>query len=125
MHHPQAPTPRSLLKVALCVVAAAVMLGLLPSSAGAALPAIERFPTYHAQTRCSPNPKPGTVELAKYLMRRYKGSGSLGISRGCGAGGVSEHKEGRAFDWALNASSRRDRHYAANFLHRLRKRDRH
>jgi hypothetical protein len=37
---------------------------------------------------------------------------------------VSEHKEGRAFDWALNANSRRDRHYAAHFLRRLRKPDR-
>jgi hypothetical protein len=124
MHPPLAPTKRSLFKLALCAIAAVVLLGLVPASAGAAVPALERFPTYHPQTRCNPKPKPGTVMLARHLMRRYKGSGSLGISRSCRSGGVSEHKEGRAFDWALDAGSRRDRHHARHFLHRLRKPDR-
>lgn len=126
MHHLRAhlPTKRNLFKTSLSFLAAIVVLTLLPAGAGAKLPGIEGFPRYHPQTRCNPKPKPGTVELANYLMRHYRGSGSLGISRSCGASGTSEHKEGRAFDWALNASSRRDRRYAANFLHRLRKADR-
>jgi hypothetical protein len=88
---------------------------------------LEWFPTYRPQTKCSPKPKPGTVKLATYLMRRYPGSGSLGISRSCRDGGTSEHKEGRAFDWAqaLNAHSARDRRYARDFLHRIRMTDRH
>ena len=118
-----APTKRSLLKIALCAVAL-VLLATLPVGSGIAAPRIERFPTYRPQTTCSPKPKPGTVKLANYLMKRYRGSGSLGISRSCASSGVSEHKEGRAFDWALDANSRRDRRYAANFIHRLRNADR-
>ncbi len=118
-----APTKRSLFKIALCAVAL-VLLATLPVGSGVAAPRIERFPTYRPQTTCSPKPKPGTVKLASYLMKHYRGSGSLGISRSCASSGISEHKEGRAFDWALNANSRRDRRYAANFIHRLRKPDR-
>lgn len=125
MHHRRAYAPsKSLFKIAIAAVAAAVLLSLLPAGAGAREPRIEGFPNYNPQTTCSPKPKRGTVMLANYLMRQYRGSGSLGISRSCRAGGVSEHKEGRAFDWALNANSRRDRHYAADFLRRLRKPDR-
>jgi hypothetical protein len=125
--HPRsahAPSKTSLFKITLAAVAAAVVLALLPAGADARETRIEGFPNYHPQTTCSPKPKRGTVMLANYLMRHYKGTGSLGISRSCRAGGVSEHKEGRAFDWALNAGSRRDRHYAADFLRRLRKADR-
>jgi hypothetical protein len=107
-----------------CAVAALLALTLLPNHAGAAAPVIEGFPNYRPQTKCSPKAKPGTVMLANHLMRRYRGSGSLGISRSCRDGGVSEHKEGRAFDWALSARSKRDRHYAADFLQRVRKTDR-
>ena len=127
MHHSRAhaSTKRQLFKFSLCTIIAAIVLVLVPAGASTAAPQIEWFPHYRPQTKCSPKAKPGTVMLAKYLMRHYKGSGSLGISRSCGASGVSEHKEGRAFDWALNAKSRRDRHYAADFLHRLRKTDRY
>ncbi len=119
-----APTKKFLLKPILCAVAALLALTLLPNGADAAAPRLEGFPSYHPQTKCSPKAKPGTVMLANHLMRRYRGSGSLGISRSCRDGGVSEHKEGRAFDWALSAASRRDRHYAADFLNRVRKTDR-
>jgi hypothetical protein len=126
MHHSDthASTKRSLFKISLCAVTAVILLAMLPSAAGAAETGIEAFPNYRPQTKCSPKAKPGTMMLAAYLMRHYKGSGSLGISRSCAASGVSEHKEGRAFDWALNARSGRDRHYATDFLHRLRRTDR-
>jgi len=125
MHHRRTHAPsKGLFRIAVVAVAAAVLLSLLPAGAGARESRIEGFPKYHPQTTCSPKPKRGTVMLANYLMRHYKGTGSLGISRSCRAGGVSEHKEGRAFDWAINANSRRDRHYAADFLRRLRKADR-
>lgn len=96
----------------------AVLLSLLPAPTATAMP-IEGFPSYQPQTRCSPSAKPGTVMLSEYLLRRYPGSGSSGISRSCTASGVSEHKEGRAFDWRLDAGSARDRGYAGDFLQRL------
>ena len=90
------------------------LLVLLPVAA-VALP-LEDFAPYEPQTKCSPTAKPGTLQLAAWLQRKYPGSGSLGISRACGHGGVSEHKEGRAFDWAVNHSSTRDRTYVKKFL---------
>ena len=41
------------------------------------------------------------------------------ISRACTGRSVSEHKEGRAFDWTLNAYSATDRARAARLMSRL------
>jgi hypothetical protein len=92
-----------------------VALVVLTPAVASAVP-IEDFAGYQPQRRCSPSPKPGTVALSEWLLERYPGSGSLGISRGCGSSGVSEHKEGRAFDWAVNHSSSRDRGFVKDFL---------
>lgn len=88
---------------------------LVPSAAAAVLP-VEDLAPYQPQSKCSPTPKAGTVQLAGWLQRRYPGTGSLGIARACGHGGVSEHKEGRAFDWGVDHSSARDRAYVQDFL---------
>ena len=56
--------------------------------------------SYEAQAICSPTPKPGAVKLANLLKKTY-GSYSVGITRGCGVGSTSEHKEGRALDWMV------------------------
>lgn len=105
-----------MLRRLLVLVVAAVLL--LPQSAQAVLP-IEDFAHYVPQTNCNPTPKPGTLKLAAWLQRKYPGTGSLGISRSCKGGGVSEHKEGRAFDWAVSVHSARDRAYVRDFFDRL------
>jgi hypothetical protein len=98
----------------------AVLVGLLvlAPTAASAVP-IEDLAPYEPQTNCSPNAKPGALRLSQWLQAQYPGSGSLGISRSCKDGGVSEHKEGRAFDWAVNVGSARDRAYVADFFARL------
>lgn len=107
----------------LAVLLSLLGTGLLTSPAAARV--VDPWPRYQPQTTCSPTAKPGTLELAAHLMRRYPGSGSSGISRACSAGGVSEHKEGRAFDWRVDVRVKRERRYAADFLSRLRRTDRH
>jgi hypothetical protein len=98
-------------------------LGLLASllvlapTAAVAVP-VDAFAPYQPQRNCNPTPKPGTVALAAWLQRQYPGTGSSGISRPCGHGGVSEHKEGRAFDWGVDHDSARDREYVRDFLDR-------
>ncbi|MCB2176537.1 MAG: hypothetical protein KQH57_12060 [Actinomycetales bacterium] len=63
---------------------------------------VDAFPAYDPQVFCDPTPKPGTEYLAR-LAISYFGAGHLsGISRDCSVGPTSEHKEGRAFDWALS-----------------------
>ncbi|MGA8210105.1 MAG: hypothetical protein WB798_08120, partial [Nocardioidaceae bacterium] len=96
------------------LVALAVML---PVAAVAGPP--EPYASYEPQSTCSPNAKPGAVGLSMWLQKQYPGSGSLGISRSCADGGVSEHKEGRAFDWAVDFYSARDRGYATAMMARL------
>ncbi len=98
----------------------ALLLGLvvLVPTAAAAVP-VDAFAPYQPQRNCNPTPKPGTVAIATWLQRRYPGTGSAGISRPCGHGGVSEHKEGRAFDWGVDHASARDRGYVRAFLDRV------
>lgn len=113
---PRAPRRRRV------TTAAAVLVGVL-SLCAVAYAAIDPWPSYQPQTVCSPNAKKGTLELARYLQTRYPGSGSYGISRACGSGGRSEHKEGRAFDWRVNVNNARERGYAYHFLNRVRATD--
>ncbi len=82
------------------------------------VPAIEDYADYQPQKWCSPAAKPGTQQLADWLVTE-RGGGFGGISRKCRIGGTSEHKEGRAFDWMLDATREKDRNRAAAFLEEL------
>jgi hypothetical protein len=84
---------------------------------------IETMAPYVPQTSCQPAAKIGTVSLQAYLQKKYPGTGSDGISRACNIGGRSEHKEGRAFDWAVNYYNPKQRAQAEAMLHWLLKRD--
>ena len=57
------------------------------------------------QTTCDPGEKPGAVRFRDHMVARYGGA-SWGITRECGVGGKSEHKEGRALDWHPEGSPR-------------------
>jgi hypothetical protein len=86
--------------------------GGVPQSA-VALPAqVEGFSPYLPQVSCDPQPKAGVVAFEQLMLTTYKAGWSGGIVRNCSApgvaGGRSEHKEGRAWDWMLNANSYRD-----------------
>jgi hypothetical protein len=77
---------------------------------------IEPYPAYDGQSSCSPAAKPGMIAYRDMVMEAYPGTGSYGISRDCGVGGTSEHKEGRAWDWANDANSAAARRRVANFI---------
>lgn len=66
-------------------------------------PAIEYPSAYEPQSICSAVARPGAVALRSLVLSAYRGTGDLGIVRACGIGGTSEHKEGRAWDWKINA----------------------
>ncbi len=92
---------------------ACALLWTAPAPASAALPAgpatlsstgIDAHLGYMPQTRCSPSAKPGASALLALLIRTW-GGGSSGISRACSVGSTSEHKEGRALDWRMDARS--------------------
>ena len=58
-------------------------------------------------TTCDPEPKPGVVAFADFVLS-HQGGRSLGISRRCASGKASEHHEGRAWDWGMDASNAED-----------------
>jgi hypothetical protein len=73
-------------------------------------PLIEDYAEYDGQRRCLPKPKPGVVAFSELLEAAYPEQASwFNISRRCKEGGQSEHKEGRALDWAVTASDPADR----------------
>src|SRR6478735_467396 len=65
---------------------------------------LDVYVPYQAQTICDPVPRPGVVAFAR-LMTSHYGTGSLGLmGRTCGSD-ISEHYDGRAWDWMLNAAN--------------------
>jgi len=101
-------------------LAAALVLALPASPAavaavdGGGLP-VDDYSTYEPQTTCSKQPKPGTVALGAYLVATYGGSGGA-VNRPCSGSGASEHKDGRAVDWVLDADDPAQRRVAKQFL---------
>jgi hypothetical protein len=89
-------------------------LSVLLATQATAYAQIEDYADYQPQKKCSPKAKPGTRALARFLVKRGGGYGPT--SRSCTSGGTSEHKEGRAFDWTLDARKKRDRKLATEFL---------
>ena len=73
-----------------------------PPTPKVALPAdIDIAPSYQGQTTCDPGAKPGPIAFADLLNAHY-GERYYGIARACGSG-VTEHSEGRALDWMIDA----------------------
>ena len=96
------------------------LLGLTvvgPAPAAHARTAVEDYASWQPASRCSPKPKPGATALGRWLTRRYDG-GTTSISSAC-RGSSSEHTEGRAIDWRLDATKKTDRRTAKRFLKRL------
>ncbi|HWH33436.1 MAG TPA: hypothetical protein VNU01_12270, partial [Egibacteraceae bacterium] len=80
---------------------------------------IEGYAAYEPQRLCDPGPKPGTLALRNLLLGTNPGTRNLGIGRSCGAGGQSEHKEGRALDWGVLVSRPAERAAADRFVAQL------
>ena len=86
-----------------------------PTASVAAPKVTEGWSPYLPQTSCDPVVKPGTLALRSMLLAAYGGR-DLGITRACDIGGQSEHKEGRAWDWGLDASKPAEKALATQFL---------
>jgi hypothetical protein len=79
-------------------------------------PLVDPPAEYVGQQECVREPAPGTVELARWLTRTYRATGSMGMMRACGSGGRSEHKDGRAFDWRADVRRKAQRRAAYRFI---------
>jgi peptidoglycan hydrolase-like protein with peptidoglycan-binding domain len=86
-----------------------------PAAPKAAPSVVEAYSSYLPQVSCDPIAKPGTLALRAMLLATYGGR-DLGITRACDIGGLSEHKEGRAWDWGLSAAKPAEKAVADQFL---------
>jgi hypothetical protein len=77
---------------------------------------IEAPAPYQPQQVCSPSPKPGVVAFRELVMRAYPDTADYGISRACGQGGRSEHKEGRAWDWGAAVANPQQKKEASEVI---------
>jgi hypothetical protein len=107
--------------LALSLVVLALLVGMLlptppPARALGYSPLVDAPAPYDGQTTCTRTPAPGTVALAHWLLHTYPVTGSLGMMRACNIGGRSEHKDGRAFDWAADIRRAKQRRAAYRFI---------
>ena len=70
---------------------------------------------YLPQTSCSPIDMPGTQRLRDLVLATYDVGRTGAISRGC-TEGVSEHSDGRAWDWMVDVDDEQERQAAADFI---------
>lgn len=98
------------LALVLVVLGAGTSPALADTPAGPAAPApapdpVDAYATYQGQTTCDPTAKPGAQYLMSLVLTYYRIGRSSGITRACSSGSQSEHKEGRALDWAVNVDN--------------------
>ncbi len=122
MRHALALRLRTTVLVALSLTLAASVVAVVGSTTTSASargwsPLVDAPVDYEPQTTCTSTARPGTVALAHWLMHAYPVTGSLGMMRGCKVGGTSEHKDGRAFDWAADVRRKAQRRAAYHFIH--------
>lgn len=80
------------------------------------LPAkLDPTPAYQPQSSCSPVDLVGPRKLRDLVLATYKVGGKGNISRNC-TQGISEHSEGRAWDWMVDSRKASERAAAADFL---------
>jgi hypothetical protein len=80
---------------------------------------VEDYASYQPQKKCRSSALPGTKRLARWIDRRYDGGRASASIRACGSGGTSEHKDGRAIDWSMNAAKKAERREVRRFLDRI------
>jgi hypothetical protein len=105
---------RALLVAATLLAASLTVPASVAAVDGGGLP-VDDYSAYQPQTTCSKKPKAGTVALGEWLVATYGGSGGA-VNRPCSHSGSSEHRDGRAIDWTLDADNPADRKLAKAFL---------
>jgi hypothetical protein len=96
---------------------------VLATPAAAEILPVDDYAGYEPQTVCRERALPGTQAFAGWINNRFAGGTARATLRACGSGGRSEHKDGRAVDWTMSATRKKDRLVVRKFLDRLRATD--
>lgn len=102
----------------LAVLLAAALAPLVAQAASNDEP-VEDYASYQPQKQCRDSARPGTKALNRWINRKFDGGTASASVRSCKSGGVSEHKDGRAIDWSMNATKKAHRVEVRRFLDRL------
>jgi hypothetical protein len=86
---------------------------------------IDDYAEYHPQQRCTTREQPGVAAFRDLVMDAYPGTRDGGVVRACHLGGRSEHKEGRGWDWMVDAKDPKQRRAAQEVLDWLLATDEH
>lgn len=112
---------RSRLSSLLALVLVAPLLALTAPTASAAYDApVEDYSSYQPPRTCASRVKPGTKILARWVDRRFSGGRVHASLRACPSSGASsEHHEGRAIDWSMDATRKKERREVRRFLEKI------
>ena len=72
--------------------------------------------TYVPQTSCDPTEKPGITRFKTLVLSQYPVGEDWGSFRNCTDDGISEHLEGRAWDWHVDVTNPEQFAAAGNVL---------
>jgi hypothetical protein len=86
--------------------------------------AIEGYAPYEGQQFCSPVNRPGAAKLAGIIRATYGSDEAIGIARNS-CSYTSEHNEGRAVDWMVDATTKAGKNKGNAFLDWLLATDEH
>lgn len=97
------------LTLATAVGGLALPAGAAPPRGAAAGPAIEAPARYQEQFLCRPSLQPGVKAFRNLVLAEYPKTRSVSEVRRCNDASVSEHQDGRAWDWGVNVKKKKER----------------
>lgn len=77
---------------------------------------LDPTPAYVPQTSCDPTEKRGITAFKRAVIAQYPSGKDWGSTRNCTDDGISEHLEGRAWDWNVNVNNPTQFAHAAQLL---------
>lgn len=101
------------------VLFATLLVCMTMGNAPAYASGVEDYAGYQPQTTCASTVQPGTEYLLDWLVRKYPNTRRSSLLRSCEGGGTSEHKDGRALDWGVDATRKLERVQARRFLNKI------
>jgi len=107
----------SLKRLATVLISAVLLLAGLPATASGAV--VDDYARYDGQTTCASEVLPGTDYLLRMLVRTHPGTSYTSALRACTGGSTSEHKDGRALDWGVDAADPEQKQLADAWLKKI------
>jgi len=79
---------------------------------------VDDYASYQGENGCRDRPMKGTKQLAAWINKKFSGGTASASMRACSSS-TSEHQDGRAIDWTMDAAKEADRNEVDRFLTKL------